>query len=387
VKNQNIVSVSWGDHLLFGEGDGKLDTPNALKKRMLNWNQNLGATSIHWRQVRTVLDGHFFAAPGRVHPYEKPLSRIEWNDFEVVPEVAHSHNMMANLYVTLFDEGWRLAPQKERESSYHNSMHCQHVSWQSSFSYEHPEYTVIDKTGKKQWGVLCLAYPEVREHFCKHFINLLNGYNWDGLFVCFRSQSKPPEFADQYNYNEPVRNDFLKKYEVDILKENFDFQDWHNMLGGYITLFMEQLRGKLKPLDVKLSVGVARGDVIGPPLGNATLQWRKWIEDGLVDELIINQNSSQCPSMWHQLWPMHRGTGYKQNYLNPNMTQLKEQLDIDYLPVISKNNKKLFIARQWDERSEQIESQLKKHQAVSGLVFSSFRHDNPNALSRNNWIA
>jgi len=28
----NIVSVSWGDHLLFGEGDGKLDTPKAVKR-------------------------------------------------------------------------------------------------------------------------------------------------------------------------------------------------------------------------------------------------------------------------------------------------------------------------------------------------------------------
>jgi hypothetical protein len=61
---------------------------------------------------------------------------------------------------------------------------------------------------------------------------------------------------------------------------------------------------------------VARGDVLGAPLGNTTLHWRDWIRSGLIDHLIVNQNSSQCPSMWHQLWPMHRGGGYVQNYLD-----------------------------------------------------------------------
>jgi hypothetical protein len=55
---------------------------------------------------------------------------------------------------------------------------------------------------------------------------------------------------------------------------------------------------------------------VGPPLGNMTLPWREWVRLNLVDRLVIDQNSSQCPSMWHQLWPMHRGTGYVQNYLD-----------------------------------------------------------------------
>lgn len=28
--HRNVVSVSWGDHLDFGEGDGRLDTPEKL---------------------------------------------------------------------------------------------------------------------------------------------------------------------------------------------------------------------------------------------------------------------------------------------------------------------------------------------------------------------
>ena len=35
------------------------------------------------------------------------------------------------LYVTVFDEGWPLAPEDVRRVSYHNEMHGQHVAWQS----------------------------------------------------------------------------------------------------------------------------------------------------------------------------------------------------------------------------------------------------------------
>jgi hypothetical protein len=50
----NIVSVSWGDHLIFGEGDGRLDTPEAVQRRMHCWREELKATTIHWRVPRSM---------------------------------------------------------------------------------------------------------------------------------------------------------------------------------------------------------------------------------------------------------------------------------------------------------------------------------------------
>ena len=34
MRHPHIVSVSWGDHLTFGEGDGRLVTEDALARRM-----------------------------------------------------------------------------------------------------------------------------------------------------------------------------------------------------------------------------------------------------------------------------------------------------------------------------------------------------------------
>ena len=60
--------------------------------------------------------------------------------------------------------------------SYHNRGHGRDHSWQSRFTVEHPEYLTVDRSReKRQWGVLSLAYPEVRDHLCERFSNLLEG--------------------------------------------------------------------------------------------------------------------------------------------------------------------------------------------------------------------
>jgi hypothetical protein len=297
--------------------------------------------------------------------------------------------MKAYLYVSLFDEGWPLPPKRIREKSYHNAMHYQHTSWQSKFSRENPDYALTDRSGRqRQWGVLCLAYPEVRSHFCSRFTNLLQNTEFDGLFVCLRSQSRPADFADQFGFNDPVCQDYLTRYGRDICNEDFDLQVWRDLLGEYLTTFLSELRHGLNDLRVRLALGVPRGDVLGPPMGNTTLYWRDWVKRGIIDELVINQNSSQCPSMWHQLWPMHRGYGYLQNYLDGHkMPSLLDHLSYDYGLVLEDRQVNLYVARQWDERSEEEESRLLAQPIVKGLVFSSFRYDNPRAVARGNWRA
>lgn len=386
---RNIVSVSWGDHLLFGEGDGRLATPEALRRRLPRWRDELGAGTLHWRQLKTRIPGRFHAARGRRHPTRARTRDVDWDDFAVVPRLAHEVGLKAYLYVSLFDDGWPLPPKRVREVSYHNAMHGQHVSWQSAFSRQHPEYAVVDRTGRlRQWGVLCLAYPEVREHFRQRFLGLLGNYEFDGLFVCLRSQSPPAEFADQLGFNEPVRKDFLERYGRDICTQEFDLPVWRDLLGEYLTQFWAELGEALRPGGIRLAVGAARGDVLGPPVGNTTLGWREWIRRGLIDELVINQNSSRCPSMWHELWPMHRGYGYLQNYRdNFNLPPLIEHLSASYRPALGGQAVRLYVARQWDERSPPAEETLLAHPAVSGLTFSSFRFDNPGPIARGDWRA
>jgi hypothetical protein len=382
----NIVSVSWADHLTFGEADGRLDTPEKVARRMRAWRDELGARALHWRVLRTRIPGRFHAARGYRHPSLTAARSLTWDDFAEVPALAHGAGLDAWMYVPLFDEGWPLASALDRARSHHNAMHGQHVAWQSELTRTHPEWLTCDRSGRvRQRGVLSLAYPEVRRALIDRWRQMITPTRFDGLFICFRSQSRPAEHGDQFGFNEPVRADFHKRYGADILCDDFDRQAWRDLLGEYITKLLEELRGAF---DRRIGVGIARGDVLGPPLGNTTLYWRDWIRRGLVDHLIVNQNSSQCPSMWHQLWPMHRGTGYVQNYLDGSgLAPLADHLRHEYGPVVEGSAAQLFVARQWCERFDADEQELRAIAGVSGLVFSSFRHDNPGALARGNWRA
>jgi hypothetical protein len=374
----NIASVSWADHLTFGDGDGRLDTPERLERRIRAWRDELGAGALHWRVLRARIPGRFFAGRGYRHPSETAARSITWDDFRDVPALAHAAGMEAWLYVSLFDEGWPLPPARVRATSYHNAMHGQHVAWQSGLTRTHPEWLAVDRTGTtRQHGVVSLAYPEARQAFVERWKALLRGTAFDGLFVCLRSQSQPAADADQFGFNDPARADFKARFGVDPARDPFDVQAWRDLLGGYVTALLAELRQALGSDGRRIAVGAARGDVVGPPIGNATLSWRAWMERRLVDDLVIGQNSSQCPSMWHRLWPMHHGAGY-----------LKADVDTkDYASLAVKTGTRLFVARQWCERSNREEHEILAIPGVTGLVFSTFRHDNLAAIARGDWRA
>jgi hypothetical protein len=174
----------------------------------------------------------------------------------------------------------------------------------------------------------------------------------------------------------------------DIWVEDFDLSRWQDLKGAALTLFLTEMRESLNKSDHMLAVGAPRGRILGPPLGNTSLQWEIWVEEGIVDHLIIDQNSSRCPSMWHDLWPMHRGYGYLQNYLNGfNMNSLEEDLASVYQPIFNRQHPKLYLARQWHHRAPIEERSLQEHPCVEGLVFSTFRHDNAVPIQRNDWTA
>ena len=385
----NAVSVSWADHLSFGEKDGRLTTPDMVARQMDTWRDELGARSIYWRLLRTHIPSDFFAAEGYEHTTLRAARGVDWDDLEEVPRLATETGLRSYLYVSIFDDGWPLGRSHERAHSYHNSMHCQHVSWQTHFSREHPNLLVCDRYGNRQAGVLCLAHAEVRDHLVERFMQLVERGSFSGIFVCLRSQSRPAQHGDQYGYNEPVRTDFHTLTGHDLLQaDEEERRVWHDLLGSYLTELLAQLKEAMQVRGLRLAVGVPRGDVLGPPLGNTTLQWRTWVREGLVDELIINQSSSRCPSMWHDLWPMHRGSGYLQNYLDGSgMQPLSEQLTEDYGPTFASRTSRLLVAWQWNTRSLQLEQETLARSPVSGLVYSSFRHDNPGSLARADWRA
>ena len=66
------------------------------------------------------------------------------------------------------------------------------------------------------------------------------------------------------------------------------------------------------------------------------------------------------------------------------MNSLETDLTCVYHPIFVGRRTKLHLARQWKKRSPDTEQSLLEHPEVDGLVFSSFRHDNPEPIRRDN---
>lgn len=385
----NIASISWGDHLTFGEGDGRLKTWEAFARRLDNWRDELGTGILHWRYLASRVPGTLHLARHLGRSRRTGGDPPPWDDLKRVPALAHAAGLKAFLYVTIFDEGRPLVGRAARERSHHNPFHGKDSCWESDFVRDHPEFLSLDRAGRRRhWGVPCLAYAEVRRHFRDLYAGLVRESDFDGLFVCLRSQSRPPDHADQFGYNEPVRRDFRDRYGIDITKEDFEKDAWRDLLGEYISKFLRELHSDLAASGSALALGIPRGDVLGPPLGNASLDWREWADEGFLDHLVIDQDSTRCPSMWIDLWPMHRGEGYVQDYRRGcGLPPLEAHVASQYGPAFRSSNTDLFVARQWRRREAKAESAILSLPGVRGLAFSTFRHDNPGALARNDWRA
>jgi hypothetical protein len=77
-----------------------------------------------------------------------------------------------------------------------------------------------------------------------------------------------------------------------------------------------------------------------------------------------------------------------QNYLDgTGLPTLVEHVTTTYAPLVTASQVELFVARQWCERAPDVEGCLSETPGVTGLVFGSFRHDNPEASKRNDWRA
>jgi len=64
---------------------------------------------------------------------------------------------------------------------------------------------------------------------------------------------------------------------------------------------------------------------------------------------------------------------------------LQDHLDTIYAPVLGERPVNFYVVRQWDERSAKEEKELTARKVVRGLVFGSFRFDNPGPVACGDW--
>ena len=240
--------------------------------------------------------------------------------------------------VTVFDEGC------PPEVLYSDSVP---FPWQSHFTRENPQYLSCDRSltanaRKYHWGVLEYAYPEVRQYMLKVIRAFSDRFDFDGVFLSVRSHSPPPSHADQFGFNQPVVQEYKHRYGRDILRQSFDLEKWRDLRGEFFTTFLKEVMEHLKARGQKLSIGVQQGEYIGPPFGNMKLQWRRWVTEGIIDELVVGHITDERARYPRRT---QRAMGYLQSQEEGlGLPAIEEALRKDCGPLCSRSGVKLYVA-------------------------------------------
>ncbi len=336
---EKVMILSWGD-VIVGEykGVARLDTPDKVREAAKIWK----ARGVH--KVLFRIDGFskllfFQVTPSS--PAHREWSRITkeaWDAgiVQTAVDAIRGEGVEAYMWVTVLDEGC------PPEVLYADTTP---FPWQSHFTQKNPQYLSSDRSltenaRKYHWGVLEYAYPEVRQYMLKVIRSFSDRFDFDGVFLSTRTHSPPREHADQFGFNEPVVQEYQRQYGRDILRQAFDLEKWRELRGEFFTTFVKEVKEHLETRGQKLSIGVQQGDYIGPPFGNMKLQWRRWVSEGLIDELVLGHLSGRG------LYPKRtqRAMGYIQSQEEGlGLPPIEEALREEYGPRCRRAGVKLYV--------------------------------------------
>ena len=299
----NALNVSWGDQIVIGKGAARLDTPERIREALSHWSSSYGVTTVYWRMSSWIIrQYHERRVKGAEWYYDRVLAAEKTGDpREEAIRACRDLGLRIYAYLTIYDEGAPASVLYGDNSPF---------PWQSRFTIEHPEYVVCNRERtKRQAGVMEYWYPEARQYKTGQIRDLLDRYDFDGVYICTRSHSPVAETADMYGFNPPVVEAFRQRLGVDILTQDFDVQAWRDLRGEGVTLFLRELRAALNKRSKRVAVGIPRATAIGPPYGNMSLRWRDWVRERLVDEVVLGVRSGN----FH--YPSQKGRDRERGYL------------------------------------------------------------------------
>jgi HEAT repeat protein len=162
---------------------------------------------------------------------------------------------------------------------------------------EHPEWIPVDRWGdRRQAGPLELAYPAARRALTERFTrNVIDG-GYDGLFLYTYFENYSTRFEDEFGFNDPIVDEYRRRYGVDIRTAPFDRGRWGDLRGEYVTEFLRGLHETLAARGKKLTISLSANapDRIqdwpmnqGRINSSIRLDWRTWVARGIVDEVAI----------------------------------------------------------------------------------------------------
>ena len=296
--------VGWDDSVICcGPGtDAGMDSPQAIERMVKRWKAR-GIQGVYWRVDESMLPERFMTrwktkvSPGMNYLLERVDQTLaEFPVLKTLLAAAEREGIEVwAWYPTIYSNG---APPTGPGFT---------TAWlyENKFGTDHPEILSVDRAGNRQFMVWEYAYPEARAAKVSEFVQFAKDYGFKRFVACLRTeaaQNQPaPKHADQFGFNAPVVAEMKKRHGIDILTDpRFDYsqpkfdardpmlENWRTLRGEYLSQFYRELRQALNAVDPTIQIAVQiPGDRAGTCLGNWLLDWRTWIDEGLVNELVV----------------------------------------------------------------------------------------------------
>lgn len=201
---------------------------------------------------------------------------------------------------------------------------------------EHPEWVTRDRNGKPSTETgptsLAFSYPEARAAKIANLIDLIKGYEVDGIvldYCRYPEHTKTPETAyGYYGYDEPLVKACQEIYGFDPRKETLNSQRWHlfsQLRMDSVTAFVMELRAEMKKSGKNVSL-IAFGDT--DPVLEANCcgrDYASWSRKGLVDAFLAGSYTETPETMGKVLAKIREAIGPKMK-LYPSLTPFNDRI-------------------------------------------------------------
>ena len=280
--------------------------------------------------------------------------RKEWNERyrqvletfnppEIFIREGHKRGMKVIMWIDIFDD-----------------MYSGH---RSKFIDEHPYCQWTSRDGQSYFkGLISYAWKESREFRVKQAKELL-ALGADGIHCSTSAHCRhlPNRHEDDfYGFEQPVVDEYQKRYGIDIRSDNsFDKDTWHTIKGDFMNLLYKELADVCHHTGKELWIGLQLGDYTNlsadPYFGTNVVAryknlWKKLVDETIADAFIVGDYEI-CSQQNHAYWSAKK--------LTPVPTADLFSWAAGYYQPHCNNKTKLYLFGEWLSASEpEIEKQL-----------------------------
>lgn len=211
-----------------------------------------------------------------------------YDPFDVALDEARRHGMSCWAWLTPLDDAGPIeSPVIEDHREFAGK-------FQSAFSREHPEYQLLSRDGSDcLWGVYCFGHPEVRAYFRSHLAEVA-ARGPDGVFLSNRTHSNlDAHKRREYGFNAPLIEAYRQRHGADPTEASaFDLERFSRILGEFYTEFLRESGQIVRDAGSRIAAAASwtRQGRIASRLGSldrSFFDWMTWVDEGIVDELVI----------------------------------------------------------------------------------------------------